>query len=185
MIKLKFRFDVSLSKIILGVAGISATICAFHYFSLENSKIKGSIMNDVKNGECLKKDNKVSSLVTSKPTVDPKLSSNKKDNKLSSLVTAKPKVDPKVSRNESAKKEFSSRKSEIDVGITTNKIGSKGSNVSKRVFKKLSVCKNKLNLNCKMSASESNPNCKNLMSKTDINFEKTSLKSSSKCKTSN
>ena len=57
MIKLSFRFDVSLSKVILGVAGISATICAFHYFSLENSKIKGSIMNDVKNGECLKKNN--------------------------------------------------------------------------------------------------------------------------------
>ena len=52
MIKLRFSFDVSLSKIILGVTGISATICAFHYFSSENSEIKGSLKNDVvENGE--------------------------------------------------------------------------------------------------------------------------------------
>ena len=33
MIKVGFSLDISLSKFILGVAGISAAVCAFQYFS--------------------------------------------------------------------------------------------------------------------------------------------------------
>ena len=74
MIKLSFRFDVSLSKVILGVAGISATICAFQYFMLKNIERKGSSMSYVlQNKTDSTKDNKVSNLVSATPIVKPKL----------------------------------------------------------------------------------------------------------------
>ena len=78
MIKLKFRFDVSLSKVILGVAGISATICAFQYFMLKKNELKGSSKNNVeKNKTDSKKNNKVSNPVSATPTVESKLSKDK------------------------------------------------------------------------------------------------------------
>ena len=74
MIKLSFRFDVSLSKVILGVAGISATICAFQCFMLKNIERKGSSMSYVlQNKTDSTKDNKVSNLVSATPIVKPKL----------------------------------------------------------------------------------------------------------------
>jgi len=38
MIKLKLSLEISLSKVILGVAGVTATVCAFQYFKLKHKK---------------------------------------------------------------------------------------------------------------------------------------------------
>ena len=39
LIKLGLSVDISLSKVILGVAGITATICAFQYFDSKKKKL--------------------------------------------------------------------------------------------------------------------------------------------------
>ena len=43
MIKLGFSFDISLSKFILSVAGISATVCGFQYFSSNKKQKRASL----------------------------------------------------------------------------------------------------------------------------------------------
>ena len=77
MIKLRLSFEVSLSTIILGVAGISATVCAFQFFTSKNKKPKGCLQYVLQNLKGSKKDNKLSNLVSAKPTVKLKLSKNK------------------------------------------------------------------------------------------------------------
>ena len=77
MIKLRLSFEVNLSTIILGVAGISATVCAFQFFTSKNKKPKGCLKYVLQNLKGSKKDNKVSNLVSAKPSVEPKLSKNK------------------------------------------------------------------------------------------------------------
>ena len=73
MIKLRLSFDVSLSKVIMGVAGISATICAFQYFIQKNNKLKGSSKNDhVQSKTDSKRNKKVSSLFLIKPPIEQK-----------------------------------------------------------------------------------------------------------------
>ena len=72
MIKLSFRFDVSFSKVILSVAGISASIGAFKQFILKNGELKSfSNIDFVQRERDSKKDNKVSNLISTKPTVKP------------------------------------------------------------------------------------------------------------------
>ena len=78
MIKLSFHFDVSFGKVIFGAAGISATICAFQYFTTNKIKLKGPSKNDVvENKSNSKKNNKVSNTVPEKVTVESEFSKNK------------------------------------------------------------------------------------------------------------
>ena len=80
MIKLRLSFDVSLSKIILGVAGISASICAFQYFISKNSNVKRSSKIDfLQNIKNFKTDNKVSNTVSATPLVEPGIGKDKLD----------------------------------------------------------------------------------------------------------
>ena len=57
MLKLRLSVDISLSKVMLGVAGISATVCAFQYFMSNNNKekpsleIQNSCSGDITNGK--------------------------------------------------------------------------------------------------------------------------------------
>ena len=80
MIKLRLSFDVSLSKVILGVAGISASICAFQYFISEKNKLQRSFKTDfVQNIKDLKKDNEKSNIVSATPLVELGIGKDKSD----------------------------------------------------------------------------------------------------------
>ena len=92
MIKLRLIIEVSLSKVVLGVAGISATICALQYFSSKENKPKGS----------------------SKKNVEQNKTDSYKINKVSNLVSAKSTIEPKLSKDKSAKCYFNNRKHEND-----------------------------------------------------------------------
>ena len=60
-----------MGTIILGVASISATICAFQFYSSKKIKLKDSLKNDVVQYKSdSKKDNKVSKLVSAKHSND-------------------------------------------------------------------------------------------------------------------
>ena len=134
MIKLRLSFNFSLSKVILGVAGISATICVFQYF-IKNSKLKCTLKNDFAHNK----------------------TDSKKDNKVSNLVPVKSTVLPKLSKNKSAKKDFKNSKSENGLDKFSNK--SKGCfTPSKKIIGKTSDCKGEYNSNCKRPTSKSDLN---------------------------
>ena len=78
MIKLEFCFEASFSKVILGIAGKSATICEFHYFTSKKINPKGLLENNsVINDKESKKDNKVSNIFLIKSSTKDKVSRNK------------------------------------------------------------------------------------------------------------
>ena len=80
MIKLRLSIDVSLSKVILGVAGISASICVFRYFISKNSKVKRSSKVDyVQNIKDFLRDNKVLNIMSATHFVEPGIGKNKSD----------------------------------------------------------------------------------------------------------
>ena len=163
MIKLRFNFDVSLSKVLLGVAGISATICAFQYFTSKKINLKDSLEN---NSE-----------------ISDKIS--KKDNKVTNLFLTKPSTKDKVRRNESVKDEFKTYKAENDVGVLTNKSKSEVTPiVSNKVVKKIPDRKNGYSSNCEKSDSKSSLNCINYIPKSVSSCEKVILKTNLSCKES-
>ena len=47
MIKLRLSIEVSLGKVILGVAGISATVCACQYLITNKKKLNNCLKYDV------------------------------------------------------------------------------------------------------------------------------------------
>ena len=144
MIKLSFRFDVSLSKVILGVAGISATICAFQYFTTNKIKLKGFSKDDV---------------VQNKTDL-------KKESKLSHLVSVKPTVEPKLSKDKSYKNDLKTSKPENGLGIKSNK-SKVYTTSSKKVFRKRSDCKAEYISNCDRYISKSALNSKGPISENE------------------
>ena len=163
MIKLTLSFDFSLSKVVLGVAGMSASICAFQYFTSKKINLKDSLEN---NSE-----------------ISDKIS--KKDNKVTNLFLTKPSTKDKVRRNESVKDEFKTYKAENDVGVLTNKSKSEVTPiVSNKVVKKIPDRKNGYSSNCEKSDSKSSLNCINSIPKSVSSCEKVILKTNLSCKES-
>ena len=152
MIKLSFRFDVSLSKVIFGVAGISATICAFQYFTSKNSELKSSTKNDVVQYK----------------------SDSKKENKLSNLVSATPTV--KRSKDKSARDDFKNNKADNELDEFPNEI--KGNiSLSKHLLRKRSDCTDQYNSNYQRYISKTDISCKGPASENKSN--KTNIKEES------
>ena len=142
MIKLRLSFEVSFGKVILGVAGISATICAFQYFNSRKSELKGFSKNEVVQYK----------------------SDSKKDNKLPNIIPAKPDIVPKLSKDKSSKDDLSSSKPEN--GIYSNKVKGYISSCDK-TFRKRSDCKGDYNSKWEKSISKSDLNCKGPISENE------------------
>ena len=56
MIKLGLSLEIRLSKVILGVAGVTATFCAFQYFKTKHKKSGKLVKSESKFSDC--KENK-------------------------------------------------------------------------------------------------------------------------------
>ena len=140
MIKLRLSFDVSLSKVILGVAGISATICAFQYFISTNSKLKGPLKNNVvQNKTNSNKDNKVSNVVSAKQTVEFKFNKEKTAN--DNFKNSKPKNGLRVwvgANASTSNDDYQNEKYNLKVDINKEPINKGGQDQlndrSKKVF---------------------------------------------------
>ena len=52
MIKFRLSFDISFSKVILGVAGATATVCAFLYFKSKHKKSGTFVKSESKYFDC-------------------------------------------------------------------------------------------------------------------------------------
>ena len=142
MIKLRLSIEVSLGEVILGVAGLSATVCACQYL----------ITNKKKLNNCLKYD------------VVQMLKGSKKNNKVSNLV------ENKLGKDKSDTYGFKKSNTENGKDKYLNK--SKAYiTPSKKDLKILSECKAVSNSNVKKSISNSDFKLKGSMSESDSNFK--------------
>ena len=149
-----------MSKVILSVAGISATICAFQYFTAKNNKLKRLLKSDfLQNKNDLKKDSKGSNIVNA-------------------ILLVKPEID----KDKLDKNYFKNSLHDNNFNLSTNKSKSDAAPaVSKKVIDKLTVSYPKFNSNSDKEVSKYDPKSKNNISKIESKFAKSTTKIDSNC----
>ena len=176
MIKPRFLFDVSFSKIILGVAGISASICAFQYFISKNSNVKRSSKIDfLQNIKNFKTDNKVSNTVSATPLVEPGIGKDKLDSNY--LKNSIPENDFNLFTNKikSDAAQVISEKVIDNLTVSDPDFNSNDDKLISKYEHNLAEATSKVDPYFQDLVSKSNLNCGKLFSKTDSKFRKSIL----------